>query len=261
MKTKIIIVILAVVCIGLGIALIATKNQGDEQHSKDVSSIGDFSNEVVNADQNLDRLSQVNISLTNDLALSRQQTAELSNTLITATTTLASTKSTLASVQDQVVTLTNQVSSLNTQIAGLESQNQVLDQRATDLTNTIAQLNAQIEDTENKLAIAQTNNTFIRAELEKQLAEKAELERKFNDLNEVRAQVRKLKDELFIARRMQLEKYDNGTKKGGELLIQRTPLSKGPPQPTSSYDLNVEVGSDGSVKVIPPLGSTNSAAH
>jgi hypothetical protein len=28
--------------------------------------------------------------------------------------------------------------------------------------------------------------------------------------------------------------------------------------PTPSYDLNVEIGSDGSVKVIPPLGNTNS---
>jgi chromosome segregation ATPase len=261
MKTKIIIVVLAVVCIGLGIALIAIKNQGDELHTKDVTSIGDYSNQVVNADQDIDRLSQVNLSLTNDLALSRQQSTDLSNSLANATTTLASTKSSLASVQDQVVTLTNQVSTMNSQIADLESQNRVLDQRATDLTNTIAQLNAQIEDTENKLAIAQTNNVFIRGELQKQLAEKAELERKFNDLNEVRAQVKKLKDELFIARRMQLQKYDNGTKKGGALLIQRTPLSKGPQQPASSYDLNVEVGSDGSVKVIPPLGSTNSAAH
>jgi len=33
--------------------------------------------------------------------------------------------------------------------------------------------------------------------------------------------------------------------------------SKLPP----NYDLNVEVGSDGSVKVIPPMGATNGAAH
>jgi chromosome segregation ATPase len=261
MKTKIIIVVLAVVCVGLGIALIVIKNQGDSQHSSDVSSIVDFSNQVVSATQHIDSLTQVNLSLTNDLALSQQQAAELSNSLLTAATTLASTKSSLASAQDQVVTLTNQISSLNTQITDLQSQNQVLDQRAADLTNTIAQLDRQIDDTENKLAIAETNNAFIQAELQKQLAEKAELERKFNDLDEVRAQVRKLKDELFVTRRLQLERYDNGTKKGGALLIQRTPLSKEEPKPAPSYDLNVEVGSDGSVKVIPPLGATNSAAH
>ena len=106
-----------------------------------------------------------------------------------------------------------------------------------DLTNTISQLNAQIEDTETKLAIAETNNVFIRAELQKQLAEKDELEHKFNDLNEVRAQVKKLKDELFIARRIQLDKYDNGTKKGGALLIQRTPLSRPGPNPAPTTTL------------------------
>jgi chromosome segregation ATPase len=261
MKTKIIIVVLAVACVGLGIALIATKSLSDEQHNKDVSSIGDFSNQVVNADQHIDSLNQVNLSLTNDLALSRQQASDLSNSLFATSTALASTKSSLASAQDQVVTLTNQISGLNDQIADLQSQNHVLDQRASDLTNTIAQLNVQIEATYDKLAIAETNNAFIQAELQKQLAEKADLEHKFNDLNEVRAQVRKLKDELFVARRMELEKYENGTKKGGALLIQRTPLSPPKPKVAPDYDLNVEVGSDGSVKVIPPLGVTNSPAH
>jgi DNA repair exonuclease SbcCD ATPase subunit len=260
MKTKIIIVILAVACIGLVIALVVTKNSSDEQHAKDTSSIVDFSNQVVGANLHIDQLDQVNLSLTNDLAVSHQEATDLSNSLITANATLASTKASLASAQDQVVTLTNQISGLNGQISDLQAQNRVLDQRATDLTNTIAQLNVQIEDTENKLAIAQTNNAYIAAELQKQLAEKADLERQFNDLDIVRAQVKKLKDELFVARRMDLEQYQNGNKKGGALLIQRTPLSTPPKQP-QSYDLNVEVGSDGSVKVIPPLGSTNSAAH
>ncbi len=62
MNAKTIIVILAVACIALGIALIAYKNSGDTQHDKDVSSIVDFSNQVVNADQHIDSLNQVNLS-------------------------------------------------------------------------------------------------------------------------------------------------------------------------------------------------------
>ena len=51
--------------------------------------------------------------------------------------------------------------------------------------------------------------------------------------------------------------------KGGELLIRHTVTS---PPPTGKlpahYNLNVEVGSDGSVHVIPPLGAaTNAPAH
>lgn len=260
MNAKTIIAILAVACVAIGIALIAVKSSSDTQHDKDVSSIVDFSNQVVNADQHIDSLNQVNLSLTNDLMLSQQQSLELSNNLATAAATLASTKASLASMQDQVVTLTNQVATLNTQVADLQSQNNELDQRATELTNTIARLNDQITDTENKLALATTNNAFLQSELEKQLAEKAALERRFNDLDSVRAQLKKLKDELYIARRMELNRYQNGNKKLGNLLMQRAPLNAAPNN-GNPYDLDVEVGSDGSVKVIPPLGGTNAPAH
>lgn len=261
MNTKTIVVILAVACVALGIAVIAIKNSGDTLHDKDASSIVDFSNQVVSADQHIDSLNQVNLSLTNDLLQSQQQSADLSNSLAMAATTLANTKASLASAQDQVVTLTNQVNTLNSQVADLQAQNNALDQHAQELTNMIAGLSAQITDTENKLSVATTNNLFLQSELEKQLAEKAELEHKFNDLNTVRTQLRKLKDELYVSRRMELDRYQNGNKKLGALLSQRAPLTAQTNNLPPNYDLDVEVGSDGSVKVIPPLGGTNAAAH
>ena len=75
---------------------------------------------------------------------------------------------------------------------------------------------------------------------------------------------RKLKDEMFVARRVQMMKSDNGNKKGGSLLMMHnTPAANPPPRkpPATNYDLNVEIGSDGSVKVIPPIGNTNQPAH
>lgn len=257
MKIKIVIVSLAVVCLGLGIVLFTAKQQSEEQHHKDLDAINDFSNQLVGANSHLDELRQVNLQLTNDLTLSRQQTMQLSNTLATASATLEQTKSSLLGAKDQIT-------SLNTQIAALEAQNKVLDQRAADLTNTIAQLSSSIESTQNRLAIAETNRVFLEQELQKEMAQKAELQHKFNDLGELRAQVKKIRDEMFVARRLELMKNDNGNKKGAELLIQKTPVvtntSAATPRP-ANYDLNVEVGSDGTVKVIPPLGATNSAAH
>lgn len=274
MKIKIAIIVLAVACIGLGIALFTIKKQADEQQAKDAATISDLSGQVVNAKKQIDELGQVNIVLTNDLAISRQQLAQLSNSLTSAAATLAATQTSLASAQ-------NQITNLNTHISDLEVQNKVLDQRAGELTNTLALLTASIEKTQNQLAIAETNRAFVEQELQKQLAKKAELEHKFNDLDALRAQVRKLRDEMFVARRLQLMKNDNGNKKGAELLIQRdvkfvnVPISAPAPttanasapaaskRPTAqapSYDLNVEVGSDGSVKVIPPLGATNRPA-
>jgi chromosome segregation ATPase len=262
MKIKVVIVILAVACVGLGIALFATKKSADDQHVADVTSIVDFSNQVVTASRHLDELGQVNLTLSNDLSSSQQQLSlsaeqltQLSNSLAAANATLADTKSSLASA-DELVT------NLNTRIADLEAQNKVLDQQASTLSNTLAQLSAQIEDTKNQLAISETNGVFLQGELQKQLAQKAELEHKFNDLDELRVQVRKVKDEMFVARRLQLMKNDNGGKKGAELLIHPNVLTNPPASRLpANYDLNVEVGSDGSVKVIPPLGATNSAAH
>jgi chromosome segregation ATPase len=266
MKIKIAIVILAIACVGLGITLFATKKQSDEQHTADVTSMLELSNQLVGATIQLNDFRVANVNLTNDLASSRQQLAltgqqaeQLSNSLAAATATLENTRTSLAAARDQIT-------NLNTHVSDLETQNKVLDQRASELTNTIAQLSAAIENTQNRLAIAETNRAFIEQELQKQMAQKAELEHKFNDLNEVRAQVKKLRDEIFIARRIQLMKNDNGQKKGAELLMQRTPAVTNPSAATAghqtNYNLNVEVGSDGSLRVIPPLNSaTNGTGH
>jgi septal ring factor EnvC (AmiA/AmiB activator) len=256
MKMKIGIVILAVVCVGLAIALFATKKQADDQRKTDDDHILDFSNQLVTASENLDDLRQVNLKLTNDLAMSQQQTLQLSNSFVTAATalsnSLASTKSSLAAAQDQIA-------NLNGRITDLEAQNQVLDQRAAELTNTIASLTAQITDTTQKLVTSETNNIFLEKELQDQMAKKAELERKFNDIDDVRAQVKKLHDELFVARRLQFMRSGITDQKGAQLLMQRiVPNTAASDKQSPHYDLNVEVGSDGSVHVIPP--QTNAPA-
>ena len=254
MKIKIVIVILAVVCVGLAIGLLAVKKQGEEQHVADASSIVDFSNQVVNANLKINDLNQVNLTYSNDMVLSQQQSAELSNSLAAATVTIASSQATIISSQ-------NQITNLNSRINDLENENKALDQRANDLTNAIAQLNNLIEDTRSKLAASENNSTFLQQELQKQMAQKAEVEHKFNDLDELRQQVKKIKTDLFVARRLQFMKNDNSQKKGAQILTQRAaPTVSAANAP--GYGLNVEVGSDGSVRVIPPLGAaTNAPAH
>ena len=255
MKTKLGIVILAVACGGLAIALVATKKAADERLKTDAYAILDFSNQLVAATANLDELRQVNLMLTNDLAGSRQEALTFSNQFTEASGTLASTKVSLQSAQDQIA-------SLNSRIAGLETRNQVLDQRAAALTNAIASLNAQIADTQQKLAGSETNNAFLEKELQRQTAAKIELESKFNNLSVVRSQVKKLKDDLLIARRLQWmrERSEPGSQqKGAQLLMQRTVSAPARPP---HYDLNVEVSSDGSIHVIPlpanaPATTTN----
>jgi chromosome segregation ATPase len=238
MKTKIGIVILLAVVIGLLIALFATKKAAEDQRKNDAASISDYSNQVTAANVTIDDLRQVNLILTNDLSSSRESLVTLSNDLAEAVGSLTNTKAMLQNAEDQ--------------IAALDAQNKLLDQRAAALTNSIESLNALVADTEQKLATANTNNIFLNAELQKQIAQRAELERKFNDLDTVRAQVKKLRDDEFVARRLQWLR--DGTDpsqatKGAQQLMQRgTPVKTASPN-TNHYDLNVEVGSDGSIKV------------
>ncbi len=245
MKTKVGMVVLIVACVGLIAALCLTKKAMDDQVKKDADAIVDFSNQLTTATANLNDLRQVNLVLTNDLAASRQEALTFSNQFTETSGTLADTKATLQNTQDQIT-------NLNSRIADLEAQNQVLDQRAAALTNAIASLNAQIADTQQKLAGSETNNAFLEKELQRQTAARAELESKFNNLAIVRAQVKKLRTDSFVNRRLEWMRAgtDPGLQqKGGQLLVQRAAPTNSTRPP--HYDLNVEVSSDGSIRVVP----------
>jgi len=259
MNSKIGIAILAVVCVGFAVALVVLKHQADVQQRDNASTILDFSNQIVKANVSIEDLNQANLNLASDLATNREVSLALSNQLVETVGTLATTTASLQSAQEEIT-------NLNEHIADLEAQNQVLDQRASSLSNTIASLDTQITFTQMKLAASETNNTFLDSELKQQVEQKAELERKFNDLDEVRAQVRKLRDDLLAARRLEWmrEGIDpNKQIKGGQLLMQRPPSATNSSSAggSSQYNLNVEVGSDGSVHVIPPLTNSSSATN
>ena len=287
MKFKVIIAVLAVACIGLGIAFFSVssaKKQADEQHVADVSSINVFSNQLAATSKHVDDLNQVNLTLSNDLLSAQQQVTsggeqltQLSNSLTAASAALVDAKASLSETKTSLASAQEQVVKLNIHITDLDARNKALDDQVDSMSNELAQLTAQIEDTKSQLAStknqltdtksqladSQTNAAFLDRELQKQLAQKVELEHKFNDIVALRAQVKKIQDEMFVTRRLQLMKYDTGGKKGAELLVQhnwpaKPSVSK---QQPVNYDLNVEVGSDGSVRVIPPLGGTNSPAH
>lgn len=236
MKIKIGIIILLAISIGLFVALFATKKAADDQRVNDTAKIVDYSNQVTTLTQSIDDVRQVNLMLTNDLAVTRDSLTSLSNSLVDTTAALTNTKAMLQGAQDQ--------------IADLETRNKVLDDRANELTNSLESLTAQMTETQLELAKANTNNAFLNAELQKQIAEREDLEHKFNDLSAVRAQVKKLRTDEFVALRLKWMRegvYPGQQMKGAQALMQHGPTR--PAATPGQYDLNVEVGSDGSMKV------------
>lgn len=252
MKTIIGAIILAVLCIGLGVTLFTTKKQAAAEKKKDTETISTLSNKWVETSGKLDEQKQVNVSLEKDIEVRKAQYTELTNKVTEIATVLVKTEGSLKLSQEEVA-------ARDKKIADLEQQNHELDVRAADLSTALTNLTTQINVTQGKLARSEGDRAFLEKELKRLMAEKAELERQFNDLAVVRQQVAKLREELNVSRRLEWIRkglFPSDDTKGATKLIQRAPLS--PPPSTNHYDLNVEVNADGSVRVIPP--ATNAPA-
>lgn len=267
MKNRIGVIVLGLLCLGLGIAAITIRNNAVEQKRNDTDAILGFSNKWVETSTKFEDQKQVNAELEKDLDGRKKALIDLTNDLTTVSSNLSETTANLAKTEATLKTSQEEMAKRDAKIAELETQNQVLDKQALDLSNSITNLTLQIADTEKKLTASEGDKAFLEKELKRMMAEKAELERQFNDLTVLRAQVSKLKQELNIARRIEWIRqglFASAEQKGAQKLMQG--LGSSPSQARAArpaYDLNVEVGADGSVKVIPPPASrpeTNSAS-
>jgi DNA repair exonuclease SbcCD ATPase subunit len=254
MKNRIGVIILVVVCVVLGIGLISIKRQADTQRAKDGDSIQNLSNKWNVAANQLDETKQVNAELRKDLDAEKKNYSDLTNNFSQVSANLAQAETSLRTSEQEVA-------KRDVKIAELESQNQALDRRAQDLSLDITNLTAKIDETQKKLLASEGDKSLLEKELKRMVAEKAELERQFNDLTVLRAQVAKLREEQMIARRMDWTArgiYAAAEQKGAQRLMTGLVAPSQARAAKPNYDLNVEVTSDGSVRVIPPL--TNSPA-
>jgi chromosome segregation ATPase len=248
MKNQTGIIVLVLICLGLGIALIAIKKQAADQQHKDSEAILNLSNNWTRANNDLTEQKQVNSTLEKDVETQKKSLGELTNNLTQVSSNLAKTEADLKASQEEMA-------KRDAKIAELEAQNQALDRRAQDLSASITNLTQEIATTQKKLAASEGDKEFLAKELKRMVAEKSELERQFNDLAVLRAQVSKLKEEMVAKQRAEWAAqgvFANVGQKGAQRLMQLA----NPPPPAAqktNYDLNVEVSADGSLKYLPPL--------
>ena len=264
MKNQLGIIILILLCVGLIVALVVSQKKATALHTEDTKTLVSKSNELVQTTTELEEVRKVNTDLNKDLDTRKSELLAMTNNLNDVSGTLAKTEDLLKTTQEQRA---KEVADRDAKIAALESQNLALDQRAGELNSAITNLTSQIDDTQKKLAASEGDKAFLQKELTRLMSEKAELEKQFNDLKVLRTQVAKLQEELTISRRLEWIRqglFARDSKKGAQLLMENkapafpsTP-STNPAAKAGKYDLNVEVSSDGTVKVIPPL--TNAPA-
>jgi septal ring factor EnvC (AmiA/AmiB activator) len=252
MKGKAPLVVLSLACLALGVLLLLRHNKALEQKEADTATILVLSNTLVGTESKLQEQQRVNSSLETNLTVRIADLLTTSNRLVGVSAQLAKTEQ---DAQAAAKTAQEEMAKRDARINQLEGQNDELTRKMSGLNAQMTELEKQISETERKLAASEGDREFLTKELKRLQGEKLELERQFNDLAMLREQVRKLKDELSIARRLEWIRrglYGFDSKNADKLQTGHANTNAGP-----NYDLNVEVRQDGGARVVP---STNAPA-
>lgn len=254
MKGKFLTIILLVVAGVLGVSLFVTNNKAKEQKTRDTAQIVQLSNDLTTVRGNLAEQKTVNVTLDGDITRIKGEGLLISNKLSTTEATLAMTETSLKKTQEDAKAAAElaaaEVAKRDSKIKELEGQNDEMTKKMVDLNGAIGSLEKQIAATETKLAASEGDRAFLVKELKRLQMEKAELERQFNDLAVLRDQVRKLKEELSIAKRLDWIRrglYAASNQKGAEIQYRGTSLQAS--TATNKSALNVELRQDGGVKI------------
>jgi chromosome segregation ATPase len=255
MKSMAPIIVLAFVTIGFGVGLIVVNNKAHQEKQEADDKLRFLSNTVSSIQASLADQQSVNQTLETNLTMTKN---DYSNKLALSDATLRSTEATLektkAEASAQAAAATAALAARDKKISELENQNQDLDKQATEMHGKLVDLESMISNTKKKLADSEGDRTLLLSELKRLQAEKADLEKKFNDLADVRDQLRKLRAELAISRRLDWIRrgiYETFNEKGAERLVHPPKME---PAGTNN-SLNVELHQNGQAKIVaPPTG-------
>ncbi len=226
-----------------------THHQMTAQQQSNEVIIADFSNRWETTRKTLDEQKKVNNSLETNLNVRAQQLDKLRVDVAALNTDLAKSRAETRTAQEEIAKRDSQINSL-------ESKNVDLTKNMGDLQTSIASLEKQINETERKLATSEGNRHDLLSDLKRLQDEKVTLEKQLNDLSFVRDQVRKLREELTVARRLDWIRrgiYSSSTKKGAEALAEMK-FKQDPEKPTTPPQgpgLEVEIKRSGEVKITP----------
>lgn len=254
MKTKIPLIVLLLVCVGLAVSLIHLNKKAAEQRREDEAMIKQASNQWVSVNQSLDEEKQNTLKLAKDVAEKKDQVVNLSKDLSQKEEALAKTEAALKSAQEETAKRDAKIAELETQKLSLEEQ---VASTTKKLETQRMALEGKIAETTKKLASAEGDKAFLEKELKRLMVEKTELEHRFNDLALMKEQVSKLKAELSLARRIELESkgvFAAAGLKGAERIRQGAGsprLVSTPVAGKTNYDLVVEMRSGGGSRIVP----------
>lgn len=247
MKAMALNIVLLVLCAVLAGLLYVQNKRAVQQQSETVANVASLSNELTQTSSSLLSVTTEKVQLQTNLVEQTQQIQAISNELISVTEKLVKVE---ADAKAAAQAAQEEVNKRDNKILELEGQRDDLTKRMGDLTNSISSLEHMISATERKLQASEGDRTFLLKELKRLQSEKAELEKQLNTLAFLREQVKKLREELSVQRKLDWIRRGilvGGTVKGAERLQQMNRSQSA----QSNYNLNVELRQDGTVKVAP----------
>lgn len=254
MKPKTVVIILILVCLGLGAALVYVLYTGKEEKEIIIERSKVISNNWETTSKAKAALEIKSSDLETSLETRIKELEAKSNQVVNLNNKLAKADADAKAAEKRAK---DELAKRDTKISELEGQRDDLTKRMTELNSSIDNLEKQITDTEKKLASAEGDREFLLKELKRLQTEKADLERQLNDLAFLRNKVKQMRDELSIARQLEwirrgLGLYSSSKKEAAKVAVSPE-AAKG-----TNFNLNVELNQDGSVKVNAP--ATNAPA-
>jgi chromosome segregation ATPase len=249
MKGKVGVIILLIICVFLAVFIYLSQEKARDQQVQSSQSISRLSDGLTTTSNQLTEQKHVNDTLLARLDSRTSELLNVSNKLEDVSLKLAQTQQ---EAENAAKTAQEEVAKRDARISKLEGQNDEMTGKIANLTEVLSELEKQITETERKLSTSEGDREFLLVELKRLQAEKADLERQLTDLSLLRDQIRRLRDELSIARRLEWIRQGlyGSQQRGAER------LEAGHATPTQpGYDLNVEIRQDGDARVVEPTNN------
>ena len=276
------IVLLSIAAIWLKVTLDKETKAAAVKHEEQAEEIGRLGNSLKKAENQLGELETVNAALKDsivsletdvnvnsnkfhkaslDLSQERSKLAAKSAELDKTSAELKKTQAQLTTTtqravaaEREIVMAKQEISKRDQQISLLQTERGNLNEQIGELQGNIAKLSQDIQTKEKELADSMGDREFLIGELKRLQREKAELEKQLNDLAFLREQVKELKQQLSVKRRLELIRkgiFGGPPKRGAQRLRDKNfaPITRSQPK---NFSLEVEVTRDGEVKVAPP---------
>lgn len=245
MNSKAAATLFGIACVVLALAFFWRHASAESRKRDDATTIVQLSNEVTHLSEEVQVQKAVGLKIQGELEEKTKEVSTLSNQLSSTRTELTKTKGDASAASAAAAA---DKAKMEATLAQYESEKDMQTKRMAELDTKIKSLESEITKTQQLLETSNSDKEFLQKELARLQKEKAELEKQFNDLALLREQVKKLQEELSIAKRIEWVKQGlyNTLPKGAEMLknnfktVTQTPTNAG-------YSLSVEITRIGGV--------------